>query len=87
MEIKEITISRSARMNLGDYEGVEQFVSMRAELQPGDNPASCSMDLAKKVEMALCAQLFLSIKKRGKKMTIEETAKHYGLAEPVSKKK
>jgi hypothetical protein len=87
MEIKEITISRSARMNLGNYEGVEQFISMKAELQPGDKPSACAMELSKKIERALCAQLFLSLKRRGKKQSLEQVAKYFGLIEPEPIKK
>lgn len=83
--ITSITISRSARINLGNYEGLEHFVSMTQEVLEGETLDSQS--LAKKVERSLCEQLFRSFRVRGKKMTRAHIARHFGLEEPVVKTK
>ena len=81
MEIKEIVVSRSVRVNTGNYEGLEHFVSMKAELDGLDDETEVAVELSAKVERAMVAQLHRSYKVRGKKdMTPEKIAKHHGLS-------
>lgn len=80
MNVREVTVSRSVRVNTGNYEGTEHLVSMRAELDELDDPASASKELAADVERAMVVQLCRSYRVRGKKeMTPERVAKHHGL--------
>ena len=81
MEIKEIVVSRSVRVNTGNYEGIEHFVSMKAELDELDDETSVTTELNAKVERTLVAQLHRSYQVRGKKdMTPEKVARHHGLS-------
>ncbi len=80
MVIKEITVSRSVRVNTGNYEGTEHFLSMKAEIDFLDDEAPSAAELNAHVERALVAQLVRAYKVRGKKdMTAEKVAKHHGL--------
>ncbi len=45
MLIKEATVSRSYKINLGNYENVDVFVCMRAELDDFDGAAQTASDL------------------------------------------
>ena len=82
MEIKEIVVSRSCRVNIGNYEGIEHFLSMKAQLDELDDEAMAAEELAVKVERAMVAQLVRSYKVRGKKDMADPTrvAKHHGLS-------
>lgn len=51
--ITEMTVSRSVRMNTGNYEGTEQFVSMKAEVDELDDPREVAAELAATVELSL----------------------------------
>lgn len=88
MEIKEIVISRSCRINIGNYEGLEHFLSMKAQLDELDDEVMAVEELAAKVERAMVAQLVRSYKARGKKDMTDpaKVAKHHGLSYvPVKK--
>lgn len=88
MEIKEIVISRSIRINTGNYEGSEHFVSMKAELDELDDETSVTVELNAKVERVMVTQLCRSYRVRGKKdMTPEKVARHHGLSYLPKKKK
>ena len=81
MDIKEIVVSRSVRVNTGNYEGLEHFVSMKAELDELDDEVTVAAELAATVERTLVAQLHRSYRVRGKaEMTPEKVAKHHGLS-------
>ncbi len=80
MVVKEIVVSRSVRVNTGNYEGTEHFVSMKAEIDELDDEAKASAELNAHVERAMVTQLVRAYKVRGKKdMTPEKVAKHHGL--------
>ena len=80
---REIVVSRSVRVNTGNYEGTEHFVSMKTELDANglDDPEEETHRLVGVVERAMVAQLVRSYKARGKKeMTDpEKVARHHGL--------
>ena len=84
MFIKEIVVSRTVRVNTGNYEGTEHFLSMKAEMGELDKPIEVGIATAQlnaHVERALVAQLVRAYKVRGKKdMTAEKIAKHHGLS-------
>ncbi len=80
MRATSVTVSRSVRVNTGNYEGTEQFVSMTAELDELDDEFVVALLLAGRVETAILAQLVQSYKVRGKKeMVAKRVAKHHGL--------
>lgn len=80
MEVKEITVSRSVRVNTGNYEGLEHFVSMKAELDEFDNEGEAHKRLCKIAEAALTIQLQRSYQVRGKGLSIAQVAKRHGLS-------
>ena len=79
--VKEICVSRSTRMNMGNYEGVEHFVSMRAELDEFDVPEDEEATLERLVDDAMAEQLVRSYRARGKSGMANHAAvaKHHGL--------
>ncbi len=80
MVVREINISRSVRINTGNYEGTEHFVSMKAEVEELDDATEEILSLTATVERAMVAQLVRSYKVRGKKdMTPKKVARHHGL--------
>ena len=78
MRVVEACVSRSARINTGNYEGTEFFVSMKAELDEFDGPEEI-IALAASVETALLVQLVASYTSRGKKLTAQQIARQHGL--------
>lgn len=80
MQVKEIVCSKSARINTGNYEGVEHFVSLKAEVDGLDDPAESAAELSAIAEKAIVRQLHRSYKVRGKAMTLAETARHHGFS-------
>lgn len=78
-DVKEVTISRSVRMNTGQYEGTEFFISMRAELDGLDPVEDETRELERRVEAAMLAQLMRGYKARGKAVTAEQVAKQHGI--------
>lgn len=80
MVVKEIVISRSVRVNTGNYEGTDHFISMKAEIDELDDEPSAAAELNAHVERAMVAQLVRAYKVRGKKdMTAEKVARYHGL--------
>ncbi len=81
MRVTEIVLSTSVRMNTGNFEGTEKFVSMKTEVDPLDDDVKVAADLNAKVERAMVTQLVRSYKVRGKKdMTPAKVARHHGLS-------
>jgi hypothetical protein len=81
--VKEISCSRSVRVNTGQYEGTEYFVSMKMELDDLDDEAVEADRLALVVEEAIGRQLFASYKVRGKNLNRAQIAKQHGLGRLV----
>ena len=81
MEIKEITVSKSVRVNTGNYEGTESFVSVKAVIDELDDHDAELVSLNAVAERALLAQLVRSYKVRGKTSMADpkKVAKHHGL--------
>lgn len=77
--VKEIVCSRSVRVNTGQYEGTELFVSMKAELDELDDIETEETDLARTVERAMLRQLIANYRVRGKNLTPALIAKQHGL--------
>ncbi len=80
MEIKEITVARSYKINFGNYENVDVFVSMKAELDMAlDDTIQETALLAGCVEDAALAQLMSVYKARGKKASEAEIRRRHGI--------
>jgi len=86
-QIKEIVASRSIKINVGNYESVDHFVSMKMELDELDDEPKCADELAETVELAIARQVALGYKARGKKNMASTlaVAKHHGLGYVVRK--
>lgn len=89
MKICEINVSRAVKMNLGNYESLDHFVSMKLEVMEGEDVMKAATTLAIKVERALARQVVQSYKIRGKRgmATMEAVAEHHGLGLALPKKK
>jgi hypothetical protein len=81
--VTEVTVSRSCRINLGNYEGLEHFISMKAEVDEGEDPKKVQAMLAATVERQMLTQLKRSYKIRKKKVTDEQIAFQTGLSYPL----
>lgn len=80
MQVKEVTVFRQARVNTGNYEGLELQVSMTADLDPAfDTPELAAKELTGKVEAALLQQLQAVYKARGQNVSLPEICKRHGL--------
>ena len=84
MRVREIVCSKSARVNVGNYEGVEHFVSMKADLDELDDPTEVAAELCATAERAIVRQLHRSYRVRGKTMSSTEVAKHHGFSHAPS---
>ncbi len=80
MEIKEVTVSRTYKVNLGNYENVDVYVSMRAELDMAlDDTVQETALLAGAVEDAALLQVTSVYRARGKKVSETEVRRRHGL--------
>ena len=81
MRITDITVSRSAKYNLGGYESTDVFVSMKGQVED-DLDTIEDIDIAElrdRVREAMVDELSDVIKARGKKATREEIKARWGL--------
>lgn len=78
MKITEITASRTARINLGDYESTDVFMSMKAEVEDGDLVAEVRKSLLQTLERAMTMQVVAAYKARGKDMTKDQVIRKFG---------
>ncbi len=80
MEVTGITVARTHRVNLGNYENVDVFVSMRAEIDMAlDDTIQETALLAGAVEDAALQQIMFVYKARGKKVTEEQIKRRHGI--------
>lgn len=77
-KVSEIVISRTTRMNTGNYEGTEYFVSMKMELDELDDAEHDMEDLQNRVDQAMIQQLMLAYKARKKVTTKEQVCIRHG---------
>lgn len=78
-ELKEITTSVSCRINTGNYEGTEFFVSLKFEIDQFDDVEEVSTVARNMANLAMMAQLARAYKGMGKKVTRADLAKRHGL--------
>ena len=76
--ITEIAVSRSVKLNLGDYESTDLFTSMKVELEPEDDAVEERKKLVQTVERAMVAQTLAHLKARSKAVDRAYVIKRYG---------
>jgi len=83
-EIKEVVVSQTVKVNLGDYQSVDFFVSAKVELSPGDSKAALGPEkimrqTRMRLEDMLAGDILRHMKTRGKALSLEQVRKRYGL--------
>lgn len=81
-EEDRVTVSRSVRVNLGNYEGTEVFISQSEGVEDGDDRRAVAAQLLDAVSEALLDQVRSITKARGQRATDDELRRRYGLARP-----
>ena len=79
MKIIEAVSSVSVKVNLGDYQSIDFFTSIKAEVGDGELLAVVNASLHRVATAATLAKLRAHFAARGKKMSDESLAKLYGL--------
>lgn len=81
--MREVAASMSVRVNTGDYQGTEFFVSMKAEVTELDDPAEVTRELQNRVGATMVSQLRRSYAARGKVLTDDQVRKQHGIPVPA----
>ena len=84
MKITEIVVSRSVKLNHGNFESSDLFLSVKAEDPAGIAPGTVTK-LEENVETAMLATLVRVYKQKGTASSPHKIAKHYGLARAVGR--
>lgn len=79
MEVRTITVARSYKINLGNYENVDVHVSMQAEVDALDDAGMEAGVLGCRVEDAALLQIMSVYRARGKKASEAEVRRRHGL--------
>lgn len=79
MLVQNITISRAVKVNIGNYESTDIFVSMTAQLDDFDDPKESAIKLKDAVLDDILNQLIVLYKERGKTTTKASLKRQYGL--------
>lgn len=80
MKITEITASASTKLNNGNYESTDFFLSVKAEDPEGIKPGTAAL-LQKTVETALLETLVKQYRHKGVKTTRRKIAVQHALAQ------
>ena len=78
MKVTELTASRTARINLGDYESTDVFLSMKGEVEEGEDLTEARNELAQLIESSMVVQVHAAMKARGKEMSRDQIIKRFG---------
>ena len=78
MKTLGVTVSRTVRVNLGNYESTDFFVSMSAEPGEGETRTTVSRLLRKTVESSLIENIASHYKARGKSISKKAICQKYG---------
>ncbi|MFL9499193.1 hypothetical protein ACJMQP_03965 [Rhodopseudomonas palustris] len=78
-EVTEVVVSQTVRVNLGDYESVDFFVSMKATLNEDDTARAVAAALRADVQSSLVNAIGANFKARGRTVTAASIQKQYGL--------
>lgn len=57
MAIQEIVVSRAQKVNLGNYQSADAFVSVKQEVREGENPDEVFAQLLQKAEEYLSIEV------------------------------
>jgi hypothetical protein len=77
--IKEITVSRSVKINTGNYEATDHFISVKGELDEFDDEMEVEFELTNHINQMMTRQIVANYRARGKNMSPDMVAKHHGL--------
>lgn len=80
MKVTEVVASCTTKMNLGNYEATDLFLSAKAEVDELDTPESAMAELTAIVERAMVKRLVAAYAKRGINKDEAAVRKHHGLA-------
>jgi len=86
LKVTEVVVSRTAKINHGNYESTDLFLSAKAENPEGVTSADIEK-VAKSVEESMLQWLIRIWKLKGTATTPMKLAKHFGLALAPSAKK
>jgi hypothetical protein len=64
MRVKGVSVSYDRKFNLGDYQSIRLEAVLWCELEDGDEPAACVLELQGLARKAVKAE-FLRLKKKG----------------------
>lgn len=78
MKSVEVVKSRSVRVNLGNYESTDFFVSVKAEVDDDETRSSVARSLRKTVDASLIEDISAHFIARGKTLSKNAIAKKYG---------
>ena len=79
MKVLEVTVSQTVRVNLGDYQSTDFFVSMKSEVEAGEKPLDVAANLRRRVAHALTNSVGANFKARGKDISAKKIASTYGI--------
>lgn len=79
MKTVELVVSRTVRINLGDYQHVDFFASLKGEVESGDDLNKERRKLKNQVEAGLAHDIQLHFARRNKKVSLEQVTRRYGL--------
>lgn len=77
MRITETVVSRTVRVNLGDYQSIDFFQSCKVE--DFADVKEARRRIGNTVEAGLAADIQRHFARRGKKVSLEDVGKRYGL--------
>lgn len=77
--VAELCVSRSVRVNTGQYEGTECFVSMKVQLDELDDPTKEMADLEDRANLAILRAVYQVHAAAGKKPALKAIAVRHGL--------
>lgn len=81
-KIIEVVSSVTVKVNLGDYQSIDFFTSIKAEVEEGEMVAVANAAVHRTAVAATRAKLQAHFAARGKKYSPETLAKMYGLPLP-----
>ena len=81
-KITEVVSSLSVKVNVGDYQSVDFFTSLKAEDVKPETAERTAAELNAFCNRNMVANLRAHFAARGKKLTTEEICKRYGLTVP-----
>lgn len=79
MKTVELVVSRTVRVNLGDYQSVDFFMSLKGEVESGDDLNKERRKLKNAVEAGLAHDIQMHFVRRNKKASLEQITRRYGL--------